>query len=132
VQFQSFSGKIFKPESYVDFHQPGVIGLTNDLEFLPLAISFIRQIAENMGLKNRIFQIELGVEEAATNVIQAGFEPGEKGSFDIIWIHHTWNLRIITRSRYPFDPALIRNIIRRNYRSLSDKRTRNLPEETVY
>ncbi len=59
--------------------------LSAKTEFLPAAITFVRDITTMLGLAGADTErLELVVEEACMNVIEHAFEPGEQGSFDII------------------------------------------------
>ncbi|MHB8084906.1 MAG: GNAT family N-acetyltransferase [Dehalococcoidia bacterium] len=61
------------------------IKLAAKTEFLPAAITFVRDLSAMLGLADAdTMRLELVVEEACMNVIEHAFEPGEQGSFDIV------------------------------------------------
>ncbi len=58
--------------------------ITADTRLLPQAMSLVRGLAREMGLDQaRARQLEQAVDEAATNVIQHAFAPGERGSYTL-------------------------------------------------
>jgi len=85
------------------------ITLPNDLTYLPLILDGIKKMAEIMGFKkNDILKIEIGAEEAISNVIKHAFEPDEKSTFDVILNNLSLGLKIIIKEKgIPFDPSLI-------------------------
>ncbi len=59
--------------------------LPNDLTYLQMAIGFVQQYAIQIGFEEgEIKKIELGVEEAISNVIIHAFQPEEDTEFRII------------------------------------------------
>ncbi len=81
--------------------------IPNDLSYLSMALRFVRENALVMGFPEKaIKQIELCVEEAASNVIQHGFRPGEDAEFHIICEQTTLGLKTIIKDKgQPFDPT---------------------------
>ncbi|KAA6186910.1 hypothetical protein F2Q65_03200 [Thiohalocapsa marina] len=84
------------------------ISLPNDLGYLPAALAFVRAIAEYTGFgPGDRRRIELAVEEAAANVIQHAFPPGETHSFDIVCRQVAGGLEICVHDKgVPWDPTL--------------------------
>jgi anti-sigma regulatory factor (Ser/Thr protein kinase)/RimJ/RimL family protein N-acetyltransferase len=87
-----------------------VLSLPNDMQYLPLALSSISAAANIMGFnKANISKIELGAEEAITNVIKHAFDQEENARFDIILQPDTLGLKIIIKEKgIPFDPESVR------------------------
>lgn len=83
--------------------------IPNDLAYLPLALNFVREAAGLAGFDVRDRQrIELAVEEAAANVIQHAFAPGEKAGFEIRLNPMATGLEITIHDQgLPFDPTII-------------------------
>lgn len=81
--------------------------IPNDLAFLPIAISFVRENAVMIGFDDQATKdIELAAEEAVSNVIQHAFSPGEKEEFSIICEPTTLGLKIVIKDKgQPFDPT---------------------------
>ena len=90
-------------------YQQVKIILPNDLTYLPLILDGIKKMAEIMGFeKNDILKIEIGAEEAISNVIKHAFEPDEKSTFEVILNNLSLGLEIIIKEKgIPFDPSLI-------------------------
>ena len=80
----------------------------NDLAYLPVILDFVRSAAGVVGFGDGDQQrIELAVEEAATNVIQHAFAPGEAATFDVACQHVPNGLAIRIQDKgLPFDPSL--------------------------
>jgi anti-sigma regulatory factor (Ser/Thr protein kinase)/ribosomal protein S18 acetylase RimI-like enzyme len=87
------------------------LGLTipNDLAYLPAALNFTREVAARMGFgPEEQRHIELAVEEAAANVIEHAFAPGEKASFNIRFKKMATGLEVTIHDKgLPFDPTLV-------------------------
>ena len=85
------------------------LSIPNDLSILPLVFSFVRQNALLRGFAEKaIQQIELGVEEAVSNVIQHAFQPGEQAEFMIICQQFARGIKITIRDKgVPFDPKVL-------------------------
>jgi len=83
--------------------------LPNDLRYLPLAINFVREISVMLGFQeNEIRKIQLGVEEAVSNVIQHAFSPEERAEFHIICERIPLGLKTIIKDKgMPFDPTTL-------------------------
>ena len=83
--------------------------LPNQMPYLPLAQSFVREAAAHFGFQGAsLSQIELAVEEAVANVMQHGYDAEESQAFDIICEHLPGGIRIIIHEMgMPFDPSRI-------------------------
>jgi serine/threonine-protein kinase RsbW len=83
--------------------------LPNELPYLPLAQSFVREAAAHFGFDGAsLSQIELAVEEAVANVMQHGYDAEESRTFDIICEHLPGGIRVIIHEMgMPFDPSRI-------------------------
>ncbi|MCK5833702.1 GNAT family N-acetyltransferase [bacterium] len=58
--------------------------ITASNEFIPTVTGFVRNIGERLEIdKTMNRKLELLVEEAALNVINLGFDPGEKGEYEV-------------------------------------------------
>lgn len=81
----------------------------SDFTFLPMILNMVRNMAGIMGFEQEsIDQLELGTEEAVSNVIQYAFEGREDADFKIILEPVALGLNIIIREKgAPFDPSLI-------------------------
>jgi anti-sigma regulatory factor (Ser/Thr protein kinase) len=79
--------------------------IPNDLAYLSAVRAYVREIARMAGFaEEEIGDIELGVDEAVTNVIQHGFEAGEEAVFDILCEQVPTRLEVIIREKgVPFD-----------------------------
>ena len=86
-----------------------VLALPNDLSYLPIALAAVREAARKFGFEEeQIKSIELGLEEAASNVIEHAFEAGEESTFDIVCERIPLGLRLILREKgLPFDPGRV-------------------------
>ena len=82
--------------------------LPNDMVYLPVALGFVRSMAECVGFEGAdLHRIELAVEEAAANVIEHAFAPDEAASFDIICRKMAGGLEVCIRDKgIPWDPTL--------------------------
>ncbi|MCP4714074.1 MAG: GNAT family N-acetyltransferase [Deltaproteobacteria bacterium] len=87
----------------------------NNLAFLPVILAYVRENARKCGFNDTdIPRIELGAEEAITNVIEHAFAPDEQETFDIICQETSLALRIIIKEKgLPFDPAQLPEFDRR-------------------
>ena len=81
--------------------------IPNDLAYLPVAISFVRENAAMLGFDDMATRdIELAVEEAVSNVIQHAFSPGEKTEFSVVCECTALGLKIVIKDKgQPFDPT---------------------------
>ena len=82
------------------------LSLTADIEYLNLAMTFIRETAKLIGFGDTdIPKIELASEEAISNVIEHAFE-GERGEVDIICERTPIGIKVSIRDKgIPFDPG---------------------------
>ncbi len=83
--------------------------LPNQLPYLPLAQSFVREVATQFGFRGAsLSEIEVAVEEAVTNVMQHGYDAEESQTFDLICDQLAGGIRIIIHETgIPFDPSRI-------------------------
>lgn len=83
--------------------------LTNEVQAPALACAHVVQVARQLGFSDdEIASIELGVEEAAANVVRHAFAQDELGSFDIICVPTALGLEVrISDQGLPFDPNLL-------------------------
>ena len=82
------------------------LNVPNDLNFLPVVQDCIAGVSRMMGFEDKaINKIQIGVEEAVTNVITHAFNPAEEASFEVICQPVPLGLKIIVRDKgLPFDP----------------------------
>jgi serine/threonine-protein kinase RsbW len=82
------------------------LSLTADIQYLNLAMTFIRETAKLIGFgETDIHKIELASEEAISNVIEHAFE-GERGVVDIICERTPIGIKVIIRDKgIPFEPG---------------------------
>ena len=83
--------------------------IPNKLNYITLTQSLVREMATIMGyLKPEIIKLELAVEEAAKNIIEHSFAPGEETTFDMIIEPHIAGIIIQFGDKgFPFDPIEI-------------------------
>ncbi len=83
--------------------------LPNQLSYLPVAQAVVREAARNCGFADAtLSEIELGVEEAVTNIMKHAYDVEENPTFDIVCKRLPEGLQIILREKgIPFDPKLI-------------------------
>ena len=83
--------------------------LPNDLSALPNAQSFVVEAARRFGFSEQEFMaIEVGIEEAVTNVMKHAYDVEENSRFDIICEKLPAGMKIIIKERgIPFDPGQI-------------------------
>ena len=83
--------------------------IPNDLSYGPIVGSYVKAVARTIGFNDDEQQmIELGVDEAFTNVVEHAFEPDEEASFDIISERIPLGLKVILKEKgLPFDPSKI-------------------------
>jgi len=81
------------------------ITLVAKVEFLPAVASFVREISVKLGLSgDDIERLELVVEEACMNVIEHAFDPGERGSFDVVILRKPGQVVVAVEDQgLPFD-----------------------------
>ena len=95
------------------------LSVPNDFTFLPMILNMVRNMADIMGFEQEsIYQLELGTEEAVTNVIKYAFEGRDDANFKITLEPVTLGLNIIIREKgVPFDPSLIQKYSKKNLRA---------------
>ncbi len=83
--------------------------IPNKLSYITITQSLVREMATIMGyLKPDILKLELAVEEAAKNIIEHSFAPGEETTFDMIIEPHVSGIIIEFKDKgFPFDPTEI-------------------------
>ncbi len=79
----------------------------NDMSFLPVVLAFVREAAKLMGFeKDDLQRIEVGTEEAVSNILQHAFEPGQEETLELECEQAALGLNIVIREKgMPFDPA---------------------------
>jgi len=79
----------------------------NDMSYLPIVQTCVRAVAGKFGFEGDCLgQLELGVEEAVSNVIEHAFEAGERSSFDVICQRVPMGIKIVIKDKgLPFDPC---------------------------
>jgi anti-sigma regulatory factor (Ser/Thr protein kinase) len=85
------------------------ITLPNRRSYLPAAIASVRQFATILGFTaSEAEELEVAVEEAATNVIEHAYDRGEDATFDIVLEKIPGGVEVnIKDMGIPFDPAQI-------------------------
>ena len=88
---------------------PIKLTVPNDLGYGPVVGAFVKAVAHKLGFGQEDLQmIELGVDEAFTNVVEHAFDPDEDESFDIICKEIPLGLKIVIKEKgMPFDPSKI-------------------------
>lgn len=83
--------------------------LPNDSHALPIVLSATESITEILGFeKKEIKKLQIGVEEAAANVINHAFAPEENAEYEIIFEPIPLGIKVIIKETgIPFDPSLI-------------------------
>lgn len=73
------------------------------------ALAFVDELARGAGFVGaEASGIRLALEEALTNVLTHGFEPGEQATFELICAQHPTSLVFTIREKgQPFDPARV-------------------------
>ncbi len=86
-----------------------VFTIPNKMKYLDLAVKLVSEVAARRGFEgSALNQIEVGVEEAVSNVMKHAFDLEENPSFDIRCVMEPDGLRVILRETgTPFDPAHI-------------------------
>ena len=89
------------------FKEQSQLTVPNDLSYLPAIQAYVTEIGRKTGFEEEeLNQIDLGLEEAVTNVIEHAFDSREKATFRIICQPMPAGLRIIIRERgIPYDPS---------------------------
>ncbi len=88
---------------------PIELTLPNELSCLPIAQAVVRAAALRRGFdETALAEIEIAVEEAATNVMKHAFDIEESPTFDIVCRPDAEGLWIVLREKgMPFDPKLM-------------------------
>lgn len=83
--------------------------LPNELSYLPSAQNFVLDAARRFGFSEpELMNVEVGIEEAVTNVMKHAYDVEENSHFDIICEKLPAGIRIIIKERgIPFDPKQI-------------------------
>ena len=76
-----------------------------ELEFLPVVARLTRELGARMGLSKRaVDELEHAVDEAATNIVQHAFEPGERGEYTVIFSRRAGEVVVALEDQgIPFD-----------------------------
>ena len=90
-------------------NEPIKVTLPNQLCYLPIAQAMVREAARGCGFEGAaLSEIELGVEEAVTNVMKHAYDVEENSTFDLICTRFAEGLQIVLREKgIPFDPKRI-------------------------
>ena len=83
--------------------------IPNDLALVGPMVAFVGEVAAASGFDEReVSQIRLALEEAATNVIRHGFEPGERSTIEVEVKLVPEGVIVALRDQgLPFDPSLL-------------------------
>jgi len=83
--------------------------LPNNIEFISFAINAVSEMAKKMNFsEDDIIKLEIGTEEAVSNVIKHAYSDKEEMTFDIILDPQPLGLKIIIKDTgVPFDPSRI-------------------------
>lgn len=83
--------------------------LPNDLAYYPVAQTFVREVARKFGFEGTpLSEIEVGVEEAVTNVMKHTYDAEENHTFDIVCEQIPAGIKIVIKEKgIPFDPAAV-------------------------
>lgn len=83
--------------------------LPNDIRLIPIATQYVRGLAEVAGFsEKKIFEIEVAVEEAVSNVIQHAFASTDEAEFSITCEQQSPGFTITIKDQgIPFDPNSI-------------------------
>src|SRR4028118_1159604 len=81
------------------------LAVTTDAELLPTVVDFVRQIAQQLGLKDKAAEkLDQAVETVCRNVIEHAFNPDEAGQYDIEILRRPGRIVIAVEDRgLPFD-----------------------------
>ncbi len=85
------------------------ITLPNDLEYVPVAIAAVREAAGMVGFSAaEVEELEVAVEEAATNVTEHAYDREEEATFDLILEKIPGGIKVVVKDMgIPFDPEQI-------------------------
>jgi anti-sigma regulatory factor (Ser/Thr protein kinase) len=99
--------------------------LPADIDYLPALQGFVEQVAVKGGFTRQdVLAIQLGVEEAVTNVIKHAFLPDEQADYDVTLQLTPLALEIVvTEKGLPFDPGAVPE-----YEASADKLVDGSPE----
>src|SRR4028118_1997106 len=86
------------------------LAVTTDAELLPTMVDFVRQIAQQLGLKDKAAEkLDQAVETVCRNVIEHAFNSDEAGQYDIEIFRRPGRVVIAVEDRgLPFDYAHLR------------------------
>jgi len=81
------------------------LAVTTDAELLPAVVDFVRQMAQQLGLKDKAAEkLDQAVETVCRNVIEHAFDPDEAGQYDIEILRRPGGVVIAVEDRgLPFD-----------------------------
>lgn len=85
------------------------ITLPNKLAYVPAAIASVREVATLIGFTaSEAEELELAVEEAATNVTEHAYDRGEDATFDLVLEKIPGGIKVDVKDMgIPFDPGQI-------------------------
>ena len=88
--------------------QRSTLTIPGDLAFIGMIQRFVRDYARLAGFGDTdLDRFDLVIEEAATNVIEGAFLPGERGTFDVSCERVPAGMRITVHDEgLPYDPSL--------------------------
>ncbi len=81
--------------------------IPNDISLLPIVTTYVAEVAKVIGFTEEdIKKIQLGTEEAVTNILQHAFESGQEDTVSILCEKTPLGLKIILKEKgIPFDPS---------------------------
>jgi serine/threonine-protein kinase RsbW len=87
------------------------VTVTTDAELLPAAVDFVRQVAQQLGLRDKAAEhLDRAVETVCRNVIEHAFDPDEAGHYDVEILRRPGRVVIAVEDRgLPFDYARLRD-----------------------
>lgn len=86
------------------------ITLPNRLDYLDIAIMFVRETAKKIGFSGSYLNnIEIAIEEAVSNVMKHTYDPEENRTFDILCQNLRTGIKIVIKEMgMPFDPSNVK------------------------
>ncbi len=104
------------------FSTPVEIRFSNDKQYLPMALAFVRELAILAALpEKKAKSLELACEEAILNTIQHAFEPGEKGQICVQGLMDRTDLYVsIKDNGLPFDASLSPQFVKPAVENIDD------------
>lgn len=86
-----------------------ILTLPNTISYVDVAAAYVRAVAVRMGFDDKeVRSIELATREAASNVVEHAFEPGEHATFEVSCERVPLGLKVVVRDKgMPFDPQTV-------------------------